>query len=74
MSVVVVQREKENFLKMYRQYMNCMNNTKILDGSRENAYFRSIKKIKKEKKKKAYRAVLINSKKIKLKKRVKISK
>ena len=50
MSVVVVQKDKENFLKVYRQYLNLFNNTGILQGLKNNIYFISKLNKKKERK------------------------
>jgi hypothetical protein len=72
MSVVVIQKEKENFLKMFRQYLNYFNNTGILQGLKNNIYFVSKLNIKKRKRQKASRAVAIDQKKIKNKKILKL--
>jgi hypothetical protein len=72
MSVVIIQKEKEGFLRMFRQYLTFFNNTGILQGLKTNIYFVSKKKKKQEKRKKALRNVFIankkNSQKLKTKK------
>lgn len=72
MSVVIIQKEKEGFLRMFRQYLTFFNNTGILQGLKTNIYFVSKRKKKQEKRKKALRNVFIankkNSQKIKTKK------
>ena len=72
MSVVIIQKEKEGFLRMFRQYLTFFNNTGILQGLKTNIYFVSKRKKKQEKRKKALRNVFIankkNSQKLKTKK------
>ena len=63
MSVVIIQKEKEGFLRMFRQYLTFFNNTGILQGLKTNIYFVSKRKKKQEKRKKALRNVFISNKK-----------
>ena len=63
MSVVIIQKEKEGFLRMFRQYLNFFNNTWILQGLKTNIYFVSKNKKKQEKRKKALRNVFISNRK-----------
>lgn len=63
MSVVIIQKEKEGFLRMFRQYLTFFNNTGILQGLKNNIYFVSKRKKKQEKRKKALRNIFIANKK-----------
>jgi hypothetical protein len=67
MSVVIIQKEKEGFLRMFRQYLTSFNNTGILQGLKTNIYFVSKNKKKQEKRKKSLRNVFIANKKNSLK-------
>jgi hypothetical protein len=67
MSVVVVQKDKEGFLRMFRQYLTFFNNTGIPQGLKTSMYFVSPNKRKQEKRKKALREIIVNNKKNKSK-------
>ena len=71
MSVVIIQKEKEGFSKMFRQYLTYFNNTGILQGLKNNIYFVSKNKKKREKRKKSLRNIFIANKKNSLKKTTK---
>lgn len=57
MSVVIIQREKESFLRTCRQYLTCINNTGVLANIKNSMHFISPSKKKKMKKIEAFRKV-----------------
>ena len=63
MSVVVIQKEKEGFLRMYRQYLTFFNNTGIPQSIKDNLYFVSPSRLKKKKRIESLRQIKINNKK-----------
>lgn len=64
MSVVVIQKEKEGFLRMFRQYLTYFNSTGISQSLKTSIYFVSPNLRKKEKRKKALREVIVNNRKL----------
>lgn len=63
MSVVIFQKEKDNSIRMFRHYINCLNSTKVTYNLKELSYFKSPKKRKMLKRKEALKKVKINLRK-----------
>jgi ribosomal protein S21 len=70
MSIVVIQKEKDSFLRMFRQYLTLFNNTGITQNLKNNIYFVSPSNKKKKKRLEALRKIRINNRKLKFKQKI----